>query len=282
MINYYLLMKPGIILGNLVTVAAGFLLASKGNIDPLLFLWTLLGLALIMGSGCVFNNYIDLTIDSKMERTKNRPLVLGLIGLKEALVFGSFLLIFGNLVLISQTNLLTSVIADLGFVVYVLLYSLWKGHTIYGTAIGSVAGAIPPVVGYCAVSNHFDLGAMLLFTMMVLWQMPHFFAIALFRMEDYAKANIPVLPLVEGIFKTKIHMVIYIVGFMLSAILLSVFGYTGTLFVSVVTLLGLLWLSLSLIGFKMHNEKVWGKQMFQLSLFVIVALCFAIPFDVRG
>ena len=88
---------------------------------------------------------------------------------------------------------MTVFVAGIGFFVYVVLYSLWKCHTIYGTAIGSVAGAVPPVVGYCAVSNHFDAGALILFAMMVLWQMPHFFSIALMHFDDYVAAEIPVL-----------------------------------------------------------------------------------------
>src|SRR5476651_1141745 len=111
-----------------------------------------------------------------MERTKNRALVKGLISGRNAISFAIFLAILGNLTLLLYTNLLTVFVAGVGFFVYVVLYSLWKCRTIYGTAIGSVAGAIPPVVGYCAVSNHLDAGSLILFAMLVLWQMPHFFS----------------------------------------------------------------------------------------------------------
>ena len=161
-----------------------------------------------------------------------------------------------------------------------LLYSLWKRHTVYGTAIGSLAGAIPPVVGYLAVSHRFDLGALILFSMLILWQMPHFFAIALFRLKDYSQANIPVLPLVGGIAKTKIHMVLYIIGFILTAMLLTLFHYTGLLFLTLATLSGLVWLNLALQGFNSLNNEVWGRQMFRLSLVVIAVICLVIPFDV--
>ena len=139
-----------------------------------------------MASACVFNNYIDRQVDKKMERTKNRALVTGLISGRNAILFATLLGLIGNLILFLYTNLLTVFVAGLGFFVYVVLYSLWKCRTIYGTAIGSIAGAVPPVVGYCAVSNHFDAGALILFAMMVLWQMPHFFAIALLHFDDYA------------------------------------------------------------------------------------------------
>lgn len=280
MINYYLLTKPGIILGNLITFAAGFLLASKGVINFWLFFATLTGLAFIMASACVFNNYIDRQIDKKMERTKNRALVTGLISGKRAIFFAIFLGILGALLLFLTTNLLTLLVAAIGFFVYVILYSLWKCHTIYGTAIGSIAGAIPPVVGYCAVSNHFDLGALILFTMLVLWQMPHFFAIALFHFEDYVAAEIPVLPIKRGVFKAKIHMLLYIIGFIFAATLLTFFNYTGYLYLTLALSIGFLWLSLCLKGFKSDNHQLWGRQMFLLSLLMICSICFVIPFDI--
>lgn len=281
MINYYLLTKPGIIMGNLITVAAGFLLASKGKIDFGLFLATLLGLTLIMASACVFNNFIDRQIDKKMERTKQRALVTGLISGPHALIFAVFLGIFGQVILFLYTNFLTVVVAALGFFVYVVLYSLWKCRTIYGTAIGSIAGAVPPVVGYCAVSNHFDLGAFILFMMLVLWQMPHFFSIATYHFDDYMAAQIPVLPIKKGMLKTKIHMVIYIVGFIFTATLLTFFNYTGYMYLILTTSIGLMWLGLCIQGFKNDNNQVWGRHMFRLSLVMIATVCLIIPFDIR-
>lgn len=279
MINYYLITKPGIVLGNLLTVAAGFLLASKGEIYFGLFLATLLGLGLIMASACVFNNYIDRPLDKKMERTKNRPLVTGLISGKNALVFASALGLLGGLVLWLFTNLLTVGIAALGFFVYVVLYSMWKSKTVYGTAIGAVAGATPPLVGYTAVTNHFDAGALILFLMLVLWQMPHFFSIALYRLDDYTKAGIPVLPIEKGIERTKIHMVLYIIAFIFSAAALTYWNYAGYLYLTVALAFGTMWLALCFKGFDCKNEHLWAKQMFQLSLVLITAICLVIPFD---
>lgn len=282
MINYYLLTKPGIILGNLVTVAAGFLLASKGVIDFWLFLATLMGLTFIMASACVFNNYIDRPIDKKMERTKNRPLVKGLISGSNAIVFAIILGILGNIVLLLYTNLLTVFVAAGGFFVYVVLYSLWKGRTIYGTAIGSIAGAIPPVVGYCAVSNRFDVGAFILFMILVLWQMPHFFSIAVYRFEDYVAASLPVLPVKKGMYATKLHMVLYIIAFMVTAMMLTVMGYTGNMSFIVAALLGCAWLGLCLTGFKIQNDVLWARKMFVFSLVVIMGLCLTISVDTAG
>lgn len=280
MINYYLITKPGIVLGNLLTVAAGFLLASKGEIYFGLFLATLIGLGFIMASACIFNNYIDRPLDKKMERTKNRPLVTGIISTTNALIFATLLGLIGGLVLWLFTNPLTAAIAAFGFFVYVVLYSLWKSKTSLGTAIGSIAGATPPLVGYTAVANRLDAGALILFFMLILWQMPHFFSIALYRMDDYAKAGIPVLPLKKGIERTKIHMVIYIIAFIFAAGALTYWNYAGYLYLATALVFGSAWLLLCIKGFNCLNEQVWAKQMFQLSLVLITAICLVIPFDV--
>jgi heme o synthase len=281
MINYYLLTKPGIILGNLITLAAGFLLASKGVFHFALFIETFIGLALTMASAGVYNNYIDQPIDRKMERTKNRPLITGMISGRNALRFATILGFLGIAILAYFTNFLSVLIAGIGFFVYVVIYSYWKSHTVYSTAIGSIAGAIPPVVGYTAVSNELDTGAAIFFAMMVFWQMPHFFAIALFRFKDYAAAELPLLPLKKGIVRTKIHMGLYILAFMLTAILLTVFNYTGNFYLLITLIGGSLWLALSLVGFLVDNHEKWGRQMFFVSLIIIFALCFVIPFDIR-
>jgi protoheme IX farnesyltransferase len=281
MINYYLLTKPGIILGNLIPFSAGFLLATRGgSFDFVVFFVTLLGLAFIMASACVFNNYIDRSLDQKMSRTKNRALVTGLISSRNAILFAIFLGIVGNLLLFMYTNLLTVLVAGFGFFVYVVLYSLWKSRTIYGTAIGSIAGAVPPVIGYCAVSNQFDIGALVFFAMMVLWQMPHFFSIATYHFDDYSAAKIPVLPVMRGMLRTKIHMVVYIMAFILTTALLTYFNYTGYLYLAVATLFSCQWLLLSMQGFKRDDNEVWGRNMFRLSLITITAICIVIPFDI--
>ena len=271
--TYYLLTKPGIILGNLITTAAGFVLASKPPLDYTLFFIMMVGLGLVIASACVFNNYIDRFADQKMERTKNRPLAQGLIGSREALTFASLLCIVGLGILYMYTNPLTVLTAFCGFFVYVVLYSLWKYHTIYGTLIGSISGALPPVIGYCAAGNRLDMGAFLLFSIIVLWQMPHFYSIAAYRLDDYTKAAIPVLPVERGMYITKMHMVFYILAFILATALLTLFGYTGVTYLVIATGLGLSWLILCLKGFSSINDKRWARQMFFLSLVVIIVNC---------
>lgn len=278
---YAMLTKPGIIMGNIITTAAGFALASVmlGSIDYILFIAILMGLGLVIGSACVFNNYIDRKSDEKMERTKNRPLVTGKISVKKALIFGMLLLAAGITLLSLYTNFLTVLIATFGFFAYVFLYSISKYLSTYGTMIGSISGAVPPVVGYCGVTNHFDGAALLLFLIMVLWQMPHFFAIAMYRLEDYKKASIPVLPLKRGNHVTKVHMMLYIIAFTFTACLPTWIGYTGVVSLCVAAFFGLAWLILNIKGFKSTNDTLWAKEMFRFSLFVVTALSLALAFD---
>lgn len=277
--TYYMLTKPGIIFGNIITTAAGFALASKGHINFWLFFVTISGLALVIASAGIFNNYIDREADRKMARTKNRPLATGLISNQKALVFASVLAIVGIAILGIYTNVLTVFVALIGFFVYLVLYAFLKYHSFYGTIVGSIAGAVPPVVGYCAVSNHFDMGAFLLFMVLVLWQMPHFFAIAIYRLEDYRAVSVPVLPITKGLFITKIQMSLYIIVFTATSIMLTMLGYTGNGFFAIALALGSIWLALCLTGFKAKNDTAWGKQMFLTSLMVIMVLSTTIMFD---
>lgn len=279
MIDYYLLTKPGIILGNLLTVSAGFLLASKGQID-FRFLGSLFGLAFIIASACVFNNYIDRKKDRKMERTKNRPLAKGTVALKNAIIFAVILGLFGSFILLLTTNFLAFGMAAIGFFVYVFLYSFLKDKTIYATEIGSIAGAMPPLVGYCAASNQFDLGALIFFLLLVFWQMPHFFSIAIYNLEDYARAQIPTFPARKGLFYTKIQMLLYISGFLVAISLLTFFEYTGYIFLASTLLTGWIWWSLCLYGFKRQNDQQWAKKMFYFSLVLITILCLTVPLDI--
>jgi protoheme IX farnesyltransferase len=279
--TYYLLTKPGIIMGNVITTAGGFALASKGNFSFWLFFATLVGLSFVIGSGCVWNNYIDRHSDQKMKRTKNRALASGAIATQNAIFFALALGVIGSAVLFFFTNGIATAVALFGFFVYVILYSHSKYRTIHGTLIGSIAGAVPPVVGYCAVSGEFDLGGALLFTILAMWQMPHFYSISIYRIEDYAAASIPILPIKRGIRSTKIHMFLYILAFMAISSLLTVFGYTGYAYLMVTSILGLIWLGLSISGFRCKNDRIWARKMFFFSLIVVMGFSIVIPFSIR-
>ena len=265
--------------GNALTAIFGFFLAAKGSFNPILFLAMLVGLSLVIASACVFNNYIDREVDTVMERTKKRALATGDISGKNALIYGAFLGVIGFLFLLVFTNVLTTLVSALGFFFYVVLYSYFKRHSVYGTEVGSISGAIPPVVGYCALTNRLDLGAVLLFLIMVFWQMPHFYGIAIYRLRDYASTKLPILPVKKGIYTTKLHMLFYLLAFLISAPLLTLFGYTGKVYFGVVTLLGLIWLFLGIQGFWTKSEAKWARKIFFFSLVIILALCIVVPLD---
>ena len=127
----------------------------------------------------------------------------------------------GCLILALNTNHLALFIGVLGFVVYIFFYTFGKRYTTWGTEIGSIAGATPPLAGYLAVSNKLDAGAIILYLIFVLWQMPHFYAIAIYRLKEYKQAGIPVLPAIKGIYRTKINMLVYIISFIIALSLLT-------------------------------------------------------------
>ncbi|MGL6021422.1 MAG: heme o synthase [Gibbsiella quercinecans] len=281
MIKQYLqVTKPGIIFGNLISVVGGFLLASKGSIDYPLFLATLVGVSLVVASGCVFNNYIDRDIDKKMERTKNRVLVKGLIAPSASLVYATVLGIAGFALLYTAANPLAMWLAVMGFVVYVGLYSLYmKRHSVYGTLIGSLSGAAPPVIGYCAVTNEFDTGALILLAIFSLWQMPHSYAIAIFRFKDYQAANIPVLPVVKGISVAKNHITVYILAFMIATLMLALSGYAGYKYLIVAAAVSVWWLGMALRGYKAENDSIWARKLFVFSIVAITSLSVMMSID---
>lgn len=277
--NYISLTKPGMVVGNSIVVAAGFFLASQTLINAALLVSVLAGMALVMASGCVFNNYIDRRTDALMERTKNRALVRKLISARGAIIYGVFLGLVGFSILALYTNLLTTYIAFVGFFFYTVMYSIWKRRSSYGAVVGSIAGAVPPVAGYAASSGTFDMGALLLFLILCFWQMPHFFAISLRRMNDYAAASIPVLPLERGAYNTKKAMLLYIIFFGVTALLLFSYGYAGYFYFTVVIVLTSAWLALCVQGFTAENDLVWARKMFIFSLIILMSLCVAIPID---
>lgn len=278
--NYLQLCKPGIIRGNLIAAAGGFFLASQGQIDWLLFLAMSLGTTCVVAGGCVFNNYIDRDIDKKMKRTCQRALVLKVIPVSYALLFGATLSIIGFGTLYFTTSLAAFNFAVLGFVVYVGFYSLYyKRHSIHGTLIGSLSGACPPVIGYCAVSHQFDIGAAILFITFCIWQIPHSYAIAIYRFEDYKSASIPVFPIKAGIQLTRFHIIAYIIAFSFASLALTYSGYTGGIYALGMGLLSLYWLYIAKVGFQKMPTEQWGKQLMLFSIVCIMGFCLLISID---
>ena len=278
--NYALVAKPGIVIGNLVTAAAGFLLASKGRVDELALLATLTGTSLVVASGCVLNNCIDRIVDQKMIRTRDRALAKGLISLKIAVFYAGILGIAGLVLLWRAANMLSVVIVLTGLVIYVAVYSLYmKRNSVYGALIGSLAGATPPVAGYCAVTGRFDMGALILLSVFSMWQMPHCYAIAVFRADDYTAAAIPILPVKQGTAAARRHILGYILAFMTATMMLTFGGYTGYSTLVVATVLSLCWLYAAWSGYEAPGERLWAKKLFVFSILTIFMLSVMMSID---
>jgi len=281
--KYLFLTKPGILFGNFITTLGGFFLAAQGSIDILLLLLTLLGTTLVVASGCVVNNVIDQDIDTKMQRTQNRALVKKTISPTVALIYALVLGVIGFSILWFGVNGYAFLFAMIGFIVYVGFYSLWTKRTsIHQTVIGSISGASPPVIGYTAVTHQFDVAALLLFLAYALWQMPHSWAIAIYRFDDYKNAGIPILPVARSIYRTKIECVIYILLF--AAVLngLYCFGYTNVFFLITFNALTAYWFYLSIIGFKAENDQLWAKRFFLYSVILITLLSLSFSFTYQS
>jgi heme o synthase len=277
--TYSMLTKPKIILGNLITMTAGVVLGAKGRPDLLLFLGVLVGLGCVIASACVCNNYIDRHADAVMERTRDRALAKGDVSIGGALFFALLLGCVGAAILVLTTNMLTLWLSLFGFFFYVVMYSIVKYRSSTGTLVGTIAGAMPPVIGYCAASHRFDLGAGILFLILILWQLPHFYAIAVYRLSEYAKAGIPVMPLVKGVRQTKVHMLWLIIGYLPATFLLPTFQYTRVETLLLATGIGLIWLRTGYQGFTTNNDQEWARKMFRVSLIVITVFSLAISIE---
>jgi protoheme IX farnesyltransferase len=271
--TYYRLTKPGIVYGNALAVIAGFFLASRGRIDLGLFTATLAGISLIIASACVLNNLIDRDIDKLMARTKKRAIASGTVSGRAAIIYAVILGTAGFGLLQTFANTLTALVAAVGLIFYVVIYGWAKRNSAYSTLVGSISGAVPPVVGYTAVAGRLDLGAWLLFAVLVLWQMPHFYAIAIFRFDDYKAAGLPVLPVKWGIPAAKRHIFAYMAAFVLATVALYAAGYTGLVYLLVMLGLGVWWLDGARRGFSVKDDSKWARRLFFQSLVVLLVFC---------
>lgn len=270
------IIKPGIIFGNIVTVCGGFFLGSQQHIHLLLLLATIVGMALVVACGCVLNNIIDRDIDQLMQRTKDRILARGMMPLSKAYLYALVCGVIGFAVLWFFTNKLTVLVSTIGLIFYVVVYSLiLKRKSTWGTVLGAVAGAVPPVVGFTAATNQFNSGAIILFLILFFWQMPHFYAIAIFRLDDYKIASIPVLPIIKGKVHTKKIMFYYCIAFAIAAIAPTLLGYAGILYFIIALVLGLVWLYQAWLGFKVQDDRTWARKMFLISIIDITLLSIA-------
>jgi protoheme IX farnesyltransferase len=277
--DYLILTKPRIMSLLLLTALCGMFVAAQG-VPPIgLMVATMAGLALACGGASALNHYMDRDIDVHMSRTDGRPVATGRVAPERALEFGLTLSALSFVLLACTTNLLTAVLAIVGDLFYVVVYTGYlKRRTVQNIVIGGAAGAVPPVVGYAAVSDHLTVAAALLFLIVFVWTPPHFWALAMLIKDDYAKAGIPMLPVVSGDTETTRQIVRYTVV-MIAVTLLPV--ATGTLgwayAVSAVALGGVfLWMA---IGLRRTVTKHAAKVLFHYSLLYLALLFVAMAAD---
>jgi heme o synthase len=267
---YFSLTKPRMVLGNCIIAVAGFLFGSHVPIESRALLIMILGLALVIASACLFNNVIDRDMDARMERTKTRALARGIVSKNIALMLGTLLGVMGILLLL-YVQTAAAAVAAVGFFFYVIAYSLWgKRESVYGVLLGGVAGATPPVVGYAAATGQLDVAAFILFLILFFWQVPHFYAIAIRRFNDYAAASIPTAVHERGSTSAKRDMLMYIVFFAAAAVSLTYLGYAGWWYFGLMLLGSSTWFVLGMRGPWVKDEIPWARQMFLYSLFVLL------------
>lgn len=277
--QYYQLSKPGIIYANALTAVAGYLFASRWHIAWLVFGGLLAGLSLVIAGACAANNYLDRGIDQVMQRTRRRALVTGALSGRAAVIYAATTTTIGLALLAVSQNRLTFILATVAWLDYVVLYGYSKRHSVHGTLVGCISGALPLVAGYTAVTGSLDLTAALLFLLMTVWQMGHFYGIALYRLKDYKAAHIPVMPAVYGTATTKLQAVGYIVSFILLTALLVALHKLHWLAGGVLLLAGVVWLIRALRSYRLLASEVWGKQTFLFSLIVILILSLSLAID---
>lgn len=272
--DYYELMKPRIVMLILVTAYATLWVASGDPPSLWLTIVTLVGAGLAAGSANALNCYVDRDIDAIMTRTRVRPLPAGRLEPRQALVFGIVTGIVAFVWLAGFANLLAAIWALSGILFYVFIYTMWlKRSTPQNIVIGGAAGSVPPLIAWAAVTDSVALPAILLFGVIFLWTPPHFWALALFRSEDYARANVPMMPSVRGQQETKRQIIAYTVLLTVVSLLLTPAGAAGWYYFAAALVLGAYFIYLSVLTLRDDTDRS-AKKLFGFSI-IYLALIFA-------
>jgi protoheme IX farnesyltransferase len=269
------LTKPRIAFMLVLTSAAGFYLGNRGTFDFLLFVNAMLGIALLAFGVATLNQFIERRTDALMDRTANRPLPSGIITGREALVFGIILSLVAEIYLYFLVNPLTAFLGLTVIVGYVLLYTPLKSITPASTAIGAIPGAMPPLMGWTASANEITIGGWALFTFLFLWQFPHFLAIAWMYKEQYAKAGILMMPVVEPEGKITARQIVLFSIMMVPVSLAPFFlGFAGWYFLTAAAVLGI-WFLLESIKAARAKTPETARRLLLVSV-IYLPLIFAI------
>ncbi len=269
--DFISLLKPGVMSLVVFTGLAGMAIA-PGQLHPLQYALTLFCISLGSGAGAAINMWYDRDIDAIMKRTQKRPLPLGKIAPDDALAFGLFLSLLAVMLMGLALNWVAAGILAFAIFFYAVVYTMWlKRATPQNIVIGGAAGAFPPVIGWAAVTGDVTLFPVILFSIIFLWTPPHFWALALYKNEDYKRANVPMMPVVAGDKITKRQMLIYTWLLVAVTLLPAFFGLAGMLYTAGALLLG--------TGFLLHAYKVradlshvWAKKMFGFSILYLFLL----------
>ena len=277
--DYYELAKPRIIYLLLITTAAAMVMAARG-LPPLpLVLWTLLGGALASASAGALNCVFDADIDALMKRTALRPIPMGRISIRSATIFAIVLGVASFAIMYLLVNPLAAWLSLSGNVFYVAIYTMWlKRSTPLNIVIGGAAGAVPPLVGWAAVTNHIGGPALGLFAIIFLWTPPHFWALALMTETDYGKAGVPMMPNVAGKERTKREIIYYTLLLIAASVVLYPLHVMGALFTAASVVLGGIFLY-DTIRTWLDPGKLWARRTFKFSLVYLALMCLVMVVD---
>jgi protoheme IX farnesyltransferase len=278
--DFYELSKPRIIYLLLITTAAAMIMAARGIPHLSTLFWTLLGGGLASASAGAFNCIVDADIDGLMRRTCARPIPTGRMSLRSAAIYAVATGIISFAILITLVNPLAAWLSLAGEVYYVVIYTmLLKRITPLNIVIGGAAGAIPPLVGWAAVTGSLGGPAIGLFTIIFLWTPPHFWSLALMTEIDYDKAKIPMLPNVSGVARTKLEILLYSIVLVTASIALAFpLHVMGPLYLGAAALLGGIFLY-GAIRVLLQEGKAWPRWLFKFSLLYLALMCLAMVID---
>lgn len=271
--QYYKLTKPKVVYLIVFTAMVGMLLAVEGAVPIDIFVFGLLGIGFAAASGAAINHVVDEHIDQIMERTKNRPIASGDIGQRKALIFALSLGAIGITMLLVFINLLTAVLTFFSLVGYALIYTMYlKRATPQNIVLGGAAGAAPPLLGWTAVTGQVETEALLLFLIIFIWTPPHFWALAIRRREEYAKADIPMLPVTHGVNFTKIQILLYTILLFIVTLVPFLVQMSGLIYLAGAVSLGIGFLYYAIKLYRDDEPNVIAMKTFGYSIFYLSVL----------
>ncbi len=277
--GYLELTKPGVQALLFVSCASGMLIGSDFDPPIMTFFFGLIGISFLAASSAVINHFFDKHIDSKMNRTSDRPLVNGSISDNSAIIFSILLYCSGSWMLLAYANFLTWLLTTLTFIFYGFIYTKYlKFMTSQNIVIGGLAGAMPPLLGWAAITNTIEPNALLLVLIIMVWTPPHFWALAVYRVEDYTDAAVPMLPVQKGVAFTKQHILLYTFLLLASTMLPYAVGMLGEIYLLSALVLGVIFLSYSYRLYKDDSNSL-AMPTFAYSIIYLAALFAAMLVD---